>query len=248
MKKNSKIIISIILFAALITASGLYLANKPIGQRVKDEITQVTTPPFNPTTPDKTETTQALLNVPFTSQAPTGNWADPRQENGCEEASMLMANLWLNNKSLTPTEAEKQIIAISDYEASHGAYTPDIDAQTVTQLFKDYFGYQKVSFTLNPTIQDIKSELMLGHLVLVPANGQKLDNPHYKSPGPFTHMLVIKGFNDSKGEFITNDPGTKYGLGYVYSYEKLYNAMVDYPTGDHGSQVGRPKAMIVVSK
>lgn len=189
-----------------------------------------------------------LLNVPFTSQAPTGNWADPRQEDGCEEASILMSWLWTQNLGTTPAEAQKAITDISDYETVHYGNYYDLDAEDTAQLMRDYYGYQKVSVKINPTIEDIKDELRHGVLVLVPANGQKLGNPHFKTPGPLTHMLVIKGFDDAKGQFITNDPGTQYGKSYTYAYQTLYNAMVNYPSGRHEDQTGRPKAMILVEK
>lgn len=244
MKNKIIIIIAIILFAG----GGAYA--------LKNRLRPPQAPPdtsFSPLVPDVVPDTPAkagyvLLNVPFTSQAPTGNWADPRQEDGCEEASILMAWLWTQNKSITPQEAEKAITDISDFEtANYGNYF-DLDAQDTAKLMQDYYGYKKISVKIDPTIEDIKNELRKGILVLVPANGQKLGNPHYKSPGPLTHMLVIKGFDDAKGQFITNDPGTQYGKSYVYAYQTLYNAMVNYPSGRHEDQTGRPKAMILVQK
>ncbi len=190
-----------------------------------------------------------LLNVPFTSQAPTGNWADPRQQDGCEEAGLLMAWSWVNGvTSLVPREAEKAIVDMVKFEEQNYGDVPDIDAATVVKLMKDYYHYDKISVKYDITIEDIKKELLAGHLVLVPANGQKLGNPNYTGAGPVTHDIVIKGFDENKKQFITNDSGTRNGKSYVYSYSTLYNAMVDYPTGHHESQVGRPKAMIVVTK
>lgn len=234
--------VAAIVVIILLAAGGAYaLKNRVQPQPVPDTS-------FTPSIPDTVKSSYVLLNVPFTSQAPTGNWADPRQEDGCEEASILMAWLWTQNKSITPTDAEKAIIDISDYElANYGNYN-DLDAQDTAKLMHDYYGYQKISVQISPTIDDIKNELRKGNLVLVPANGQKLGNPHYKVPGPTTHMLVIKGFDDAKGQFITNDPGTQYGKSYVYAYQTLFNAMVNYPSGDHLDQTGQPKAMIMVEK
>ena len=203
---------------------------------------------FVPTVPDTVKADSVLLNVPFTSQAPTGHWSDPRQEDGCEEASLLMAWLWTKDQGITPADAEKVIIDMSNFETAHYGNYNDLDAQDTAKLMQDYYGYQKVSVKISPTLDDIKNELRHGHLVLVPANGQRLNNPHFKVPGPLTHMLVIKGFNDAKSQFITNDPGTQYGKSYIYSYQVLFNAIVNYPSGHHESQVGRPKAMIIVEK
>ena len=203
---------------------------------------------YNSSTPDEIKADKVLLNVPFTSQAPLGHWSDPRQEDGCEEASLLMAWLWIKNQTLTPTQAEKAITDISDFELQRYGNFHDFDAEDTAKLMTDYYHYDKHMVTINPTIEDIKNALRNEKLVLVPANGQKLNNPHYTAPGPTTHMLVIKGFDDSKNQFITNDSGTKFGESYVYNYQTLYNAIVNYPTGDHESQAGRPKAMIAIQK
>jgi hypothetical protein len=207
--------------------------------------------PQNAYKPGQTDTVQkdyALINVPFTSQAPTGNWSDPRQEDGCEEASLYMAWLWINNQTTTPSVAEKTIDDMSDFElAKYGNYH-DFDAEDTAKLMQDYYHYTKLNVVINPTLDQMKNELSQDHVILIPTNGQKLNNPHYKQPGPTTHMLVVKGFDNSKQQFITNDPGTRYGEGYTYNFQTVYNAMVDYPSGIHESQVGRPKAMIVIEK
>lgn len=221
------------------------------GYALKHKLRPPLPPPdttYVPTVPDAVKSDYVLLNVPFTSQAPTGNWSDPRQEDGCEEASLLMAWLWINDKGITPSEAEKAIIDMSDFETAHYGNYNDLDAADTAKLMTDYYGYTKLEVKYNPSIEDIKNSLRAGKLVLVPANGQYLGNPHYKAPGPTTHMLVIKGFNDAKGQFITNDSGTQYGKSYVYAYQTLYKAMVDYPSGNHLSQEGRPKSMIVIEK
>ena len=80
----------------------------------------------------------------------------------------------------------------------------------------------------------------------MPVDGRGL-NPKYKAPGPERHMILIRGYDDDTGEFITNDAGTRKGEKYRYKYEKLFNAIRDYPTGDHVPVVGRIKKMIVVS-
>jgi hypothetical protein len=237
--KHKIILFSILIIAAL-AAGFLYNKRQKAGEIIKSN--------FNPAVSDSVQADKALLNVPFTAQAPLGHWDDPRQEDGCEEASVLMAWLWLHDQANQPTDAEKTIIDMSNFEQDRYGNYHDFNAEDTAKFFKDYYGYQKFYVTKNPTVDDMKKELSQDHLVLVPTNGQKLNNPHYKQPGPTTHMLVIKGFEDSTGQFIVNDPGTKYGESYIYDYNTVYNAMVDYPSGNHGSQEGRPKAMIVVFK
>jgi len=200
-------------------------------------------------TPVLNQDRRVVLSVAFTTQAPTANWSDPRQQDGCEEASILMAWNWVNGKtSINAQEAEREIIAMSEYELEHYGNYYDLNAQYTVKLMKDYFNYDKVSYQLEVTAEDIKNALRAGKLVIVPANGKRLNNPNFSSGGPLTHMLVVKGFDEDKQQFITNDPGTRNGNGYVYSYSTLLNAMVNYPSGYHEDQTGQPNAMIVVER
>lgn len=57
-----------------------------------------------------------IQGVPFTPQAPFMNWGDLVYEEGCEEASMLMAVYWSRNKPLTSDIANEEIKRISDFE------------------------------------------------------------------------------------------------------------------------------------
>lgn len=202
----------------------------------------------SPSSSKAAQPSSALIsNVPFTAQAPFGNWSDPKQENGCEEASSLMAVYWAQGKSLNPTLAEQQILAVSDYEeAQHGNFYDTSPEDTVAWIFKGYFHYDNVTVKDNITAEDIKAELAKGDLVLVPANGQKLHNPHYKDPGPLRHMLVIRGYDDAKNEFITNDPGTRFGELYRYPETTVMDAIYDYPTGHEEVVQQISKSMIVV--
>ncbi len=210
-------------------------------------------PPAQNINPSSTPATSSesryvLLEVPFFSQAPNANWEDPRQQDGCEEASLLMAWLWVTGKSMTKDQAEAEIIAMSEFEKTQYGNYLDLDAQDTAKLMKDYYGYEKTRVEENISLDDIKNELRQGRLVLVPANGQKLGNPNFSGDGPYTHMVVVRGFDDAKRQIITNDPGTRNGKLYRYDYDVFYNAMVNYPSGHHEPQEGRPKAMIVVSK
>jgi len=190
-----------------------------------------------------------INNVPFTSQAPYGNWADPREENGCEEASSLMAVKWAKGQGLTKDVALKEITGISDFLLKKYGEYRDISAQdTVNWIFKDYFNYNNVKLVNDITANDIIKELDKGNLVITPMDGQLLNNPNFKAPGPITHMIVIRGYDPTTKQFITNDPGTKNGELYRYNETILYNAIRDYPTGYHEVITKLEKSMIVVSK
>jgi len=190
-----------------------------------------------------------ISDVPFSSQAPTGEWSDPLQQDGCEEAATLMAIYWAKGLALDKVTAKKEIIAMGNYQINKYGGAVDTDVfDTVERLFIGYWQYDKVQIEVRMSKSKIINALSGGQLVLVPTNGQLLKNPNYKAPGPLTHMLVIKGYDPISDEFITNDSGTRKGEGYRYRAVVLLNAVVAYPTGDHGAQDQGKKSMIIVSR
>lgn len=190
-----------------------------------------------------------ITGVPFTPQAPFGGWADQRQQNGCEEASALMAVKWARGQSLTKKEALKEITGLSDWLLKKYGEDRDVSsADMVDWIFKDYFKYDKVSLVKNAAVGEIIAELAKGNLIIAPMNGRLMRNPYYTRPGPDRHMVVIRGYDPVKKEFITNDPGTRRGELYRYSSAVLFNAIRDYPTGYHEIIKKIEKNIIVVNK
>jgi len=193
----------------------------------------------------------SLVNysVPFTSQAPSGEWDDERQQDGCEEASALMAMRWVQNQPLSSAEARREILAISDYEQKqYGEYRDVSLADVRDRIFKDYFKYDAVEVKMNITAPDIIAALSSGAVIIAPMNGQRLGNPNFTAPGPERHMLLIKGYDPDTQEFITNDPGTKNGANYRYSTNTIMDSILAYPTGYHEPINGEPKGILIVRK
>jgi len=102
-----------------------------------------------------------------------------------------------------------------------------------TEIKKDY------------TENDLKRALTDGKLVILSLNGRLLGNPNFRSPGPIYHMLVLRGWNEK--EFITNDPGTRKGKNYTYTYETLHNAAAEW-IHDQKTTDTSIKNAIIVSK
>lgn len=202
------------------------------------------------TPPVFSEPTELIdISVPFTVQAPFAQWKDKRQQDACEEAAALMAVYWAENKTLNPTLARDEILNISQFEEDNFGTSVDTSAQeTVQRIFQGYFNFQNVSVKEVATSSAIISELEKGHVVIVPANGRLLNNPHFTSPGPERHNLLIRGFDPLTQEFIANDAGIKEGEKYRYPREVVFAAIRDYPTGDHVPIAEIKKVMIVVSK
>lgn len=187
-----------------------------------------------------------LSNVPFTSQAPNGDWDNMMFQQGCEEASILMAIYWAKDKEINKEIAMYEIQNISKFEeVNYGDYY-DRSAFDTTKLIRDYFSYNKIKFVENITTKDIITELKKGNLIITPTNGQALKNPFYTPPGPERHMLVIIGYDAETDEIITNDPGTKRGENFRYDRQIFENALRDFPTGIKKPITKLEKNMIVI--
>jgi hypothetical protein len=193
-----------------------------------------------------------LFEVPFTSQAPNGEWNDTRHQDGCEETASLMAYEWVKgnkNTKIDKKEAVDTIRKIWDFEVNKWGSGVDTSASdTAKRILKDYFMLTKVEVKNVQNANRVIEELMRGNLVVVPTNGRLLKNPNFTGLGPERHMVVIRGYDLERREFITNDPGTRKGELYRYPEEVMFEAIADYPTGDHEPTKTRDKNMIVVSR
>lgn len=192
---------------------------------------------------------KVLLEVPFQPQAPYAEWDDDRFQDGCEEAAVLMAMRWVKGLGLSKAEAKAEILKMAAYELEiFGEYRDTSAADTVKYLINGYFGYQKAEVIYDPSEDDLRRFLAQGKLILAPADGRALNNPYYVAPGPVEHMLVIRGYDLSRDEFITNDAGTRRGEEYRYKTFQLLLALRDYPTGNHLPIPERRRVIIVISK
>lgn len=190
-----------------------------------------------------------IPDLPFTSQAPFGDWNDPRQQDGCEEAASLMAVYWARSQPLTPQSALDKILEIAQYQVdNYGSFVDTSAIDTQKRIIRGYFGFDNSQVVSIETVQGLITPLSQGKLVIVPTNGRLLGNPNFTAPGPERHNLVLRGYDPVKKEFITNDPGTRRGENYRYPQDILFNALRDYPTGDHLPITSFEKTAIIVGK
>jgi hypothetical protein len=195
---------------------------------------------------DIPDTQSVLFDVPFTSQAPFGNWDNQVFQQACEEASMLMAMLWVEGKEfISKEDANKAILEISDFEEKNYGYFEDTSAEDTAIIMKDYFSYNNIEVLYDIGSQDIKRELANGSIVITPMNGQKVGNPFYTPPGPLRHMILVVGYDRETKEFITNDPGTRHGEGFRYKEDIFEAALQDYITG-HKEPIDEIRSAIIV--
>ncbi|MFZ2310895.1 MAG: C39 family peptidase [Patescibacteria group bacterium] len=221
-----------------------------LGQGIStDGLASISIGNLNTTSAPTNVSGKVLQNVPFTSQAPYGKWSDLRQEDGCEEASSLMAVKWARNEKLTSEEALKEILGSSDYTLKKYQEYRDLSiTDTLNWVIKDYFNYNNAAISKDITLDKIITELTKGNVIIAPINGQIVGNPYFVAPGPINHMLVIRGYDPEKKVFITNDPGTRHGNLYEYDAQVLYKAIRNYPTGAHEPNNEINKDVIVVWK
>lgn len=192
----------------------------------------VDTPPASGRDDDDALPATFNLAVPFTSQAPNGVW-DPLHEDACEEASIYMVDQYFagaGNVKIDPAIADPVLVDMVNMAQSELGHGLSITAEQVVELVDAYYDGYTAEIIEDPSINDIKQFLVDGYPVIVPAAGRELGNPFFTGEGPLYHMLVIRGYDESR--FITNDPGTRHGQNYAYLYSVLMSAMGDWNDGD----------------
>lgn len=261
MRKILKLLIWIIVLAGLATLAELFflqkIINRPtpetqskLGQAVEDASSNITEP--NNQAPDSTDQialdgankqtsdtetassnnlpAKSLINIHFYSQAPLGQW-DAFHEDMCEEASVLNAALYLQDKKISNEDFEDRLQEMQEAEKKEiGEWKSTTIAQT-KQFSDSYFaGKIRSKIVDNPSIENIEVEVAAGHPVVVPLAGRDIGNPNFTPPGPIYHMLVVKGYDATN--FITNDVGTRKGNSYTYKKEVIMKNMHDWNAKD----------------
>ena len=186
--------------------------------------------PASDTAPANPLPAKFLLPIPFYSQAPLSKW-DAVHEEMCEEASVLNAGLYLLGEKPSKDAFEKELM---DFKRLEEKELGDYKSNTVAEVKKTadiYFaGKINSKIIVNPTIEDIETEIAAGHPVVVPLSGRDIDNPNFTPPGPVYHMLVVKGYDTQN--FVTNDVGTRKGDSYTYAKDVIMKNMHDWNKTD----------------
>ncbi len=184
------------------------------------------------------------LDVPFTSQAPHADWNLPFQE-ACEEASAIMVDGYYQGMSgkIDPDDATDMIYDVVSFQQREFGYYEDTNAEETARFIRAYFGYDRVIVLPFSTVEELKRPIALGYPVILPSAGQLLGNPYFSGDGPPYHMIVLRGYTEDS--FITNDPGTRRGESFVYSYDTILNAAHDW-TGSKDTVASGSRVMLVV--
>lgn len=243
---KSKTIVGLIFLLAII-AGGIFLLTRPDSTQTEIpssfERTGTIEPESELESPSVAIPPTLQLTVPFTAQAPTGNWDELHNE-ACEEASIIMAWAYFNNiTSLPPAVVEREIDKLTEWQQTNYGYYLSITTPETARMAREVYGLKTEIVNMSESV--IKQALTEDKLVILPAQGQLLNNPNFTPPGPPYHMLVITGWDNT--HFITNDPGTRNGSKYRYTYETLYEATGNY---SHSTKLVNTseKQIIIISK
>jgi hypothetical protein len=195
--------------------------------------------------PEESLPVEKRLAVPFTSQAPHANWDMPYQE-ACEEASLLMVAAYYAGESgvIPPNEADKQILDIVAFQEKELGFYKDTTAAETAEIIEARYPDLRADVLPLEGAEQIKQFIAQGIPVIIPADGKTLPNPNFRNGGPLFHMLVVRGYTPT--QFITNDPGTRLGENFLYTYDGLLDSVHDWndgdvPNGDRVILVVRPR-------
>ncbi len=234
-----EVVIILFLFSILLIVGSLvyrsYLLGTPTDKNFKEYVLDNKNDNTNtienqnnantPTVAQKPLPDKILINMPFTTQSPFANW-DELHEEACEEASLIMLRHYKNNTAIESKEkAEEEILELVNFENENG-HKVDVTVSELAQIARKKYNMTSGRVKTNATIEDIKREIASGRPVIIPAAGKLLENPNFRSGGPVYHMFVLKGYD--KDGFIANDPGTRKGEGFRYSFDIISSAMHDW--------------------
>lgn len=180
-----------------------------------------------------------LLQVPYSVQAPGGNWKE--FENACEEDALLMYHDYLEGDGrdqLPVGEATTQLRAMVQWQVSNWGAARDLDLQNTGKLAHDYWGYQYQVIEATPA--SIRAAIAAGHPVIVPVMTHSLENHNY-GPQTVYHEVLIKGY--TAGGVVTNDGGVKEGKDWFYSWDIIFRA-IDAQT----PKMGQGRVALIVTK
>ena len=138
-----------------------------------------------------------------------------------------MIDYYYAGKELNKEVAYHGLLNLQKLKIKLLGWSLDENAEKIIQLINNYFPWE-AHLANKPSLADLKNELDHDRPVIIPVYGRALHNPHFQDSGPDYHTIVLTGYDNSSEEFITNDPGTRHGLDFCYSFATIMDAMHDF--------------------
>ena len=218
--------------------SGTLAGLQPVGNAAPDDAFGKPDPLVRPS-PSSSPRQTAVLQVPYTVQAPRGNWKV--FENACEEDAVLMYHDYLegdHRADIPADEADPALRAMQKWQVDNWGAEKDLTLDRTGQFAKAYYGY---SYQVLPaTIENIRAQVSAGRPVIIPVMTHSLQNPHY-GPQTVYHEVLIKGYKDDG--VVTNDGGVQEGKNWFYSWSVMFGAI-----DAQASKMNQGRLMLVLSK
>jgi hypothetical protein len=241
------VVMSVLVLAAAFDLLGRHHVNAaatvappPVSQVLAQPTAAGAIPAARPALPD-----HVLLRVPFTTQAPLGNWAQHQESCEASTLTMLVA-YWQRDASsvIDPRAADRSINQIDRWK-------PRLDLNDVMmgELAKLHFGYAYTIVPNDPAA--IAEQLSAGRPLIAEVRTHGLGNAHYpgyinhyEQPGwSVPHFVLIIGY-DRTGVWL-NDPGITLGRGYHISYAQLSHAIADLD--QHHPALAQGQVLLVIA-
>ncbi len=175
---------------------------------------------------------EANVDVPFTTQAPAGDWSEPWQ-NACEETSIYMVASFYAEDDIKRDEAILRIREIFKTKHEEFKVSKDESLATIAELIQKLDLPWSARLVYDPTIDDLKAELAAGRPIIVSVYAPALEKSFYVVNDIQYHVLVLVGYDDADGTFIVNDPGTQFGEGLRFPYATFMDAIHDLNPEDY---------------
>lgn len=176
------------------------------------------------------------LEVPFTAQAPEGDWSEPWQ-NACEETSILMVDGFYEGEDPNREEEKTRILEILKTKKEEIKISKDESLETISELINSLDLNWTTTIKTNPTVDELIEELANNRPIIVPVFAPELPNPYYDDVD--YHVMVLVGYDQEQEVFLVNDPGTQYGEGLSYDYDTLMAAIHDLNSKDYDAGAKR---------
>lgn len=203
-------------------------------------------------TPTPLPPSALIAGVPYTVQAPNGDW-DAAHEEYCEAAAVTMVGLYYQRTTfpgnLIPADtANADMGQVAAWERQTWPNQLNLSLQQIAQDGAHFYGLTASVVPLDWTA--IQGYLANGQPVIIPVMthggpGGTQINPDYGADNVY-HVIVLVGYNAAQGVVYTNDAGISQGhdLGYAWTtLETAVQSMTRTPVDQSGAAVPSDQGM-----